>query len=146
MAGKTVSIVLRDNLGTATFNSGAQKIDFPISIPLSRFPKQGIKKKALLANWKGLPSAEERSALSGHGTHVGTTKLLLCSFHDHSPKVIQTPVTFFDDFSSTNRNLDPIGGSSSSNEESFEKARRLFNIQSKFGVGLAWNTRMPGCL
>jgi hypothetical protein len=61
MAGKTVSIVLRDHLGTATYNSGTKKIDFPASIPNSRFPKQGIKKKALLANWKGLPSCEERS-------------------------------------------------------------------------------------
>ncbi len=50
MAGKTVSVVLRDHLGTATYNSGTKKIDFPTSVPSSRFPKQGIKKKALLAN------------------------------------------------------------------------------------------------
>jgi hypothetical protein len=61
MAGKTVSIVLRDSLGTATYNSGTKKIDFPKNVPDSRFPKQGIKRKALLANWKGLPSCEERS-------------------------------------------------------------------------------------
>lgn len=61
MAGKTVSVVLRNNLGTATYNSGTKKIDFPTSVPSSRFPKQGIRKKALLANWKGLPSCEDRS-------------------------------------------------------------------------------------
>ncbi len=61
MAGKTVSVVLRDHLGTAVYNSGTKKIDFPTSVPSSRFPKQGIKKKALLANWKGLPSCEDRS-------------------------------------------------------------------------------------
>ena len=68
MAGKTVSIVLRDSLGTATYNSGTKKIDFPVSVPNSRFPKQGIKRKALLANWKGLPSCEDRSGIFGAST------------------------------------------------------------------------------
>ncbi len=62
MAGKVVSTILRDNLGTAIYNPETQKIDFPSCIPVSRFPKQGIKKKALLAGWKCLPSCEERSA------------------------------------------------------------------------------------
>jgi hypothetical protein len=64
MAGKSVSITLRDNLGTATYNSSTKKIEFPASVSSSRFPKQGVKRKALLANWKGLPSCEDRSDLS----------------------------------------------------------------------------------
>jgi len=50
MAGKTVSVVLWDHLGTATYNSGTKRIVVLTSVPSSRFPKQGIKKKALLAN------------------------------------------------------------------------------------------------
>ncbi len=79
MAGKTVSIILRDNLGTAVYNAGTQKIEFPSSIPISRFPKQGIKKKALLASWKGLPSCEDRSESS-----VSVKVLLACRIGSHS--------------------------------------------------------------
>jgi hypothetical protein len=61
MAGKTVTITLRDSLGNATYNATTQKIDFPACMPTSRFPKQGIKRKALLVSWQGLPSSEERS-------------------------------------------------------------------------------------
>ncbi len=70
MAGKTVSVILRDKLGTATYNSGTKKIDFPSCIPESRFPKRGIKKKALLAQWKGLPCLEDRSGSSGDESSV----------------------------------------------------------------------------
>ena len=44
MAGKIPSLVLRDNLGTALFNSKTQVLDFPPSVPPSRFPKKGLKK------------------------------------------------------------------------------------------------------
>jgi hypothetical protein len=77
MAGKTVTVVLRDNLGNATYNSVTQKIDFPSCIPTSRFPKQGIKRKALLASWKGLPSCEDRS---GSSDGVSPVKVLLAHF------------------------------------------------------------------
>ena len=60
MAGKTVSIVLRDNLGTAQYNPEKKKIDFPTTVPTSRFPKQGIKRKALFAGFACLPSQESR--------------------------------------------------------------------------------------
>jgi hypothetical protein len=49
MAGKTTTLVLRDNLGTAKFNSEKKKIDFPVGVPISRFPKKGFKKKVFLA-------------------------------------------------------------------------------------------------
>jgi hypothetical protein len=81
MAGKAVSVSLRDNLGTAHYNATAKKIDFPSSIPALRFPKQGIKKKALLATWKGLPSCEDRT---GSSSEVSSVKVLMCiqpSFH-----------------------------------------------------------------
>jgi hypothetical protein len=44
MAGKIPSLVLRDNLGTALFNSKTQVLDFPPAVPQSRFPKKGLKK------------------------------------------------------------------------------------------------------
>ena len=115
MAGKTVSVVLKDNLGTATFNSGAQKIDFPTTVPVSRFPKKGIKKKALLANWKGLPCAEDRS---GSVVAVSSSvKLLVCSI-PHTGEV-----------SPTNRTLDSMEDFPSSNCEpfSFGEKRMLAN-------------------
>jgi hypothetical protein len=59
MAGKIVSLVLRDNLGTAVYNPGKKKIDFPTTVPPSRFPKQGFKRKALVAGFACLPSQEE---------------------------------------------------------------------------------------
>jgi hypothetical protein len=52
MAGKTPTLALRDNLGTATFNSQTKKLDFPATVPKTRFPKKGMKngKKVLMAN------------------------------------------------------------------------------------------------
>jgi hypothetical protein len=44
MAGKIPSLVLRDNLGNAIFNTKTQVLDFPASVPPSRFPKKGLKK------------------------------------------------------------------------------------------------------
>jgi hypothetical protein len=44
MAGKIPSLVLHDNLGNAIFNSKTQVLDFPASVPRSRFPKKGLKK------------------------------------------------------------------------------------------------------
>jgi hypothetical protein len=51
MAGKTPSLPLRDNLGTAVFNSSTKLLDFPSAVPKSRFPKKGMKKgkKVLMA-------------------------------------------------------------------------------------------------
>ena len=51
MAGKTPSLPLRDNLGTAVFNSTTKLLDFPSAVPKSRFPKKGMKKgkKVLMA-------------------------------------------------------------------------------------------------
>jgi hypothetical protein len=114
MAGKTVSIALRDNLGTVTFNSGTQKIDFPSGIPSSRFPKQRIKKKALLASWKGLSSCEDRPSSSGETPSVK----VLCFTHRFDSPIL-----------STNENPDPVGDFSSSNADlfSFSEAKQLFN-------------------
>ncbi len=44
MAGKTPTLPLRDNLGTAIFNSTTKRLDFPSAVPQSRFPKKGLKK------------------------------------------------------------------------------------------------------
>ena len=51
MAGKTPNLTLRDNLGTAVFNSTTRMLDFPPAVPKSRFPKRGMKKgkKILMA-------------------------------------------------------------------------------------------------
>jgi hypothetical protein len=44
MAGKIPSLVLRDNLGNATFNGRTKMLDFPPAVPQARFPKKGLKK------------------------------------------------------------------------------------------------------
>ena len=44
MAGKIPSLVLRDNLGNATFNGRTKMLDFPPAVPQARFPKKGMKK------------------------------------------------------------------------------------------------------
>ena len=51
MAGKTPSLPLRGNFGTAVFNSTTKRLDFPSAVPQSRFPKKGMKKgkKILMA-------------------------------------------------------------------------------------------------
>jgi hypothetical protein len=51
MAEKTPTLPLRDNLGTAIFNSTTKRLDFPSAVPKSRFPKKGLKKgkKVLMA-------------------------------------------------------------------------------------------------
>jgi hypothetical protein len=45
MAGKLPSIELRDNLGKASYNPTSKRIDYPASVPASRLPKAGMKKK-----------------------------------------------------------------------------------------------------
>jgi hypothetical protein len=80
--GKTVTVILRDNLGNAAYNAVTQKIDFPSCIPTSRFSKQGIKRKALLASWKGLPSCEDRSCSSDG---ISSVKALLACFRAAPP-------------------------------------------------------------
>ena len=45
MAGKLPSIELRDNLGKASYNPTTKRIDYPTSVPASRLPKAGMKKK-----------------------------------------------------------------------------------------------------
>jgi hypothetical protein len=51
MAGKIPTLALRDNLGTAVYNSTTKRLDFPSAVPQSRFPKKGLKKgkKILMA-------------------------------------------------------------------------------------------------
>jgi hypothetical protein len=44
MAGKISSLSLRDNLGSAVFNTRTKVLDFPPAVPQSRFPKKGMKK------------------------------------------------------------------------------------------------------
>jgi hypothetical protein len=58
MAGKTPTLALRDSLGTATFNSQTKKLDFPATVPKSRFPQKGLKKgkKVLMAGVSGSTS------------------------------------------------------------------------------------------
>jgi hypothetical protein len=49
MAGKVAILALRDNLGNAVFNATTKQLDFPSSVPKSRFPKRNMKKgKALV--------------------------------------------------------------------------------------------------
>jgi hypothetical protein len=61
MAGKTPSLILRDNLGNATFNARTKMLDFPLAVPQARFPKKGMKKgkKLLLA---GVPMSSGASS------------------------------------------------------------------------------------
>ena len=63
MAGKTPSLLLRDNLGAAVFNSTTKLLDFPSAVPKSRFPKKGMKKgkKVLMA---GLHQVSDEGAAS----------------------------------------------------------------------------------
>ena len=55
MAGKTPTLALRDSLGNAIFNSQTKKLDFPATVPKSRFPQKGLKKgkKVLMAGVSG---------------------------------------------------------------------------------------------
>jgi hypothetical protein len=49
MAGKVSVLALRDNLGNAIFNTTTKLLDFPSSVPKSRFPKKNMRKgKALV--------------------------------------------------------------------------------------------------
>jgi hypothetical protein len=49
MAGKISVLVLRDNLGSAFFNTTTKLLDFPSTVPKSRFPKKNLRKgKALV--------------------------------------------------------------------------------------------------
>jgi hypothetical protein len=71
MAGKTPNLALRDNLGTAVFNSTSRMLDFPPNVPKSRFPKKGMKKgqKVLMAGVSRVSNDDSTS--SG----VATTKV-----------------------------------------------------------------------
>jgi hypothetical protein len=71
MAGKIPSLVLRDNLGNAIFNSKTQILDFPASVPQSRFPKKGLKKgkKMLVAGAR----FHDHQFSSGAGDRVSDT-------------------------------------------------------------------------
>jgi hypothetical protein len=42
MAGKVPTLVLRNNLGNAVFNSQSKKLDFPSTVPQARFHKDRI--------------------------------------------------------------------------------------------------------
>jgi hypothetical protein len=65
VAGKTPNLTLRDNLGTAVFNSTTRMLDFPSAVPKSRFPKKGMKKgkKILMASVS--QASGDGAALSG---------------------------------------------------------------------------------
>ena len=60
MAGKTPTLALRDSLGNAIFNSQTKKLDFPATVPKSRFPQKGLKKKKVLM--AGVPGGASDSA------------------------------------------------------------------------------------
>ncbi len=67
MAGKISILELRDGLGNAVFNTTTKKLDFPASVPRSRFPQKGLKKgrKVLMAGPMTLaPASEVVSPLS----------------------------------------------------------------------------------
>ncbi len=50
MAGKIEILVLRDNLGNAVFSPTTTKLDFPSTVPKTRYPKTDMKKgKALMS-------------------------------------------------------------------------------------------------
>jgi hypothetical protein len=66
MAGKITTLALRDNLGNAVFNATTKRLDFPSTVPQSRFPRKNMKKgKALMTFVPGLAkvSHEERLQL-----------------------------------------------------------------------------------
>jgi hypothetical protein len=49
MTGKISVLVLRDDLGNAVFNQSTKLLDFPSTVPKSRFPKRNMRKgKALM--------------------------------------------------------------------------------------------------
>jgi hypothetical protein len=66
MAGKTPSLILRDNLGIAVYNATKKKLDFPATVPTSRFPKKGLKKgrKVLMAGVSLSGDASSSSVVS----------------------------------------------------------------------------------
>ena len=66
MAGKTPSLILRDNLGIAVYNATKKKLDFPTTVPTSRFPKKGLKKgrKVLMAGVSLSDDASSSSVVS----------------------------------------------------------------------------------
>ncbi len=66
MAGKITTLALRDNFGNAVFNAATKRLDFPSTVPQSRFPRKNMKKgKALMTFVPGLAklSHEERLRL-----------------------------------------------------------------------------------
>ena len=64
MAGKTAILTLRDNLGNAIFNVTTKRLDFPATVPQSRFPKKNMKKpKALMGFVSGLPKLSHEEKL-----------------------------------------------------------------------------------
>jgi hypothetical protein len=73
MAGKLPSIELRDNLGKASYNPTSKRIDYPASVPASRLPKAGMKKKGRKAlvgrvtdGQASIESAEDEVSSSTH--------------------------------------------------------------------------------
>jgi hypothetical protein len=75
MAGKISSLVLRDNLGTATFNTRTQVLDFPPAVPQSRFPKKGLKKGKKIKGLVGSVRAYDHQASSTVGNSDATVNL-----------------------------------------------------------------------
>ena len=102
-SGKMPSIILRDGLGTATYDTKVQRIAFPPSVPASRVPAPGKrreKKKGLVAFVHSPPCPAEgapvRCLMSGPGDwnrvrffmDSGAGQCLCCSsssFSDMSP-------------------------------------------------------------
>jgi hypothetical protein len=62
MAGKTPTLALRDSLGNAVFNSQTKKLDFPGTVPKSRFPQKGLKKGKRLVLLAGASGSTSDSA------------------------------------------------------------------------------------
>jgi hypothetical protein len=68
-------LVLRDNLGTATFNTRTQVLDFPPAVPQSRFPKKGLKKGKKIKGLVGSVRAYDHQASSTVGNSDATVNL-----------------------------------------------------------------------
>jgi hypothetical protein len=62
MAGKTPTLALRDSLGNAVFNSQTKKLDFPATVPKSRFPQKGLKKGKRVVLLAGVTGSASDSA------------------------------------------------------------------------------------
>jgi hypothetical protein len=80
-SGKMSSMVLRDNLGTASYDTGTQKVIFPPSVPTSRIPVPGKKGKE---KRKELVSFHRSSSVQRDDSNASVLSRFVVA-HNHTP-------------------------------------------------------------